>query len=166
MKKIFIYLTLALAAGFSSCSSDDDQPVGPTNQPSQPTQTDTTPKINYVLAKNWQITGFGQGTPGTTTFTDVYKSGFPNCQKDDIFTFGPSDELTIAPGTNKCNSGQTEQKGTWNLNNNSSVMTITNPAQTVIGLNGEFSVIEITASKIILTQIVNSNQYILTFSAI
>ena len=166
MKKYLLLLFLGAAAAFSSCDSDDDTVVPPIQTPPTTTPNDTTPKINYVVAKTWRLSGFTQGDPGSATQSDLFTSGFPNCQKDDIYKFTAPTALTIGTGNNKCNTSETDKTGTWDLNNTSTTFTINNPSQTIIGLNGTFSVKEITASRMILTQVVNGSQYTLTFSAI
>ena len=164
MKKYLLLLLLSAAATFTSCDSDDDKTVTPTQNPGT-TPTDTIPKIQHVTAKTWRITAFTQGSPGSATQSDVFTSGFPNCQKDDIYKFTAPAELTINTGNNKCSSSETDKTGTWDLNNTSTTFTINNPSQTIIGLNGTFSVIEITASRMIISQVVNGSEYTLTFSA-
>lgn len=166
MKKQLLFLFLSAAAAFTSCTKDGDEPVYPNQTLVTPTPADTTPKINYVLAKTWRVTAFTQGNETTNTHSDLFTSGFPNCQKDDVYTFTSPDALKVSTGNNKCAASETDKTGTWDLNNNSTQFTLNNPAQTITGLNGEFSVVEITASKIELKQEVNGSVYTITFSAI
>ncbi|MFC5271065.1 lipocalin family protein [Adhaeribacter terreus] len=164
MKKYTLFLALGASLAFYSCEKKD--PVKPiTHTPNTPPETDTTPKIIYLQAKSWRLTGLTQGAPGSALQADLYKSGFPNCQKDDLYKFNSPDALVVAPGQNTCSSGETEKSGTWNLNNNSTFLTITNPSQTMIGMTGNFAVSEITATKMILKQTVNDSEYTLTFTA-
>jgi hypothetical protein len=165
MKKYAIFLALGASLAFYSCT--EKGPVNPMpNTPAPATPgTDTIPKITYLKAKPWRLTGLTQGAPGSATQADIYKSGFPNCQKDDIYRFNAPNTLLVGTGQNQCSADDAEKNGTWDINNNSTILTMILQAQTMTGMTGSFGVTQLSSSKMVLKQTVSGSEYTLIFTA-
>jgi hypothetical protein len=164
MKKYALLLLLGASALFYSCEPDDPQPVNTTPTKPTNTQPDTIPKSTRLMAKSWRLTGFTQSASGSSVYVDLYESGFPNCQKDDLYKFTAPNVLTVETGNAKCDQNEVAKQGTWELRSNNTVLSLNIPAQTITGLTGDFSVLEISASRIIVARVINSSQYTLMFS--
>jgi len=81
-----------------------------------------------------------------------------DCLKDDILTFFADGKYTIDPSTIKCSPIDKIETGTWTLSGDEKNLTI----------NGEdmMIIVELTKSRLVITQIVGSNKVELTLISI
>ena len=131
MKKSIKYLSLLLIL-FSliaiSCSKDDDDPA---NQSAKTTK-------EYLTAGNWKTTAMTI-SPGISfggvTITDFFAQ-FPACTKDDLVLFNSNGTITDDEGPTKCdpNDPQTTTEGSWSLNSDNTILTITYPGEPAMSL--------------------------------
>ena len=130
MKKSFKYLSVLLIVfSFvaSSCNKDDDSD----NQPTKSTK-------EYLTAGNWKTTAMTI-SPGISfggvTITDFFAQT-PACSKDDLILFNSNGTITDDEGPTKCdpNDPQTTTEGSWSLNSDNTILTISYPGEDAISL--------------------------------
>lgn len=125
MKKLtFLLLSIVLAA--SACKKDDKK----SDDPNTTTPTDTTnkyvSKYTAMITDRWQINAvYIMSKDLKDTIYDYY-SAMKNCEKDNFIQFSAAKTVSVDEGAEKCDpsAAQITTDGNWNLNSDTTVLTI------------------------------------------
>ena len=76
-------------------------------------------KSELLTSGSWKLTAVMADDDGNGTYeTDSYAS-FPDCFRDNYYTFRTNGELELNEGTTKCDAGDPQtETGTWQLTQN------------------------------------------------
>lgn len=168
MKTFYILTILGISAAVVSCEDPTPAPNNTGNTPTQPVNNNPNnlSKTQLITKHTWKLTSFTQGVPGAPTATDLFGSGIPNCQKDDIYKFAVQDSAaTIENGAVKCGTTETTKTGKWYFKNGEGTLALKISGQTTIGLNGDFTLKELGETKMILKQTVSGSEYTSIYTA-
>jgi hypothetical protein len=115
MKKLFS-ISLLFIAVLVGCKDDD-------------AKIDVSAQLT-AATKGWILESIKvTGDPTNTNIVD----SFDDCEKDDSFIFTSDGKYTIANNELKCGSdGATVSTGTWSLNTDKTVLTVTDPDGTTV----------------------------------
>lgn len=97
-------------------------------------------KSELLTSGSWKLTAVMADDDGNGTYeTDSYAS-FPDCHKDNYYTFRTNGELELNEGTTRCDPGDPQtESGTWQLTQN----------DTHLAIGGdEYKLEELTASTL------------------
>jgi hypothetical protein len=157
MNKLLMILALGASVALVSCE-DPAPPLPPGPNPSPATVPDTVNKSRVITNHTWRLTSFLQGN------SELFTSGFRNCQKDDTYDFSTTNTFVIDDSSVKCSpSGSTGS--TWSLSADRSYISLNFATKPIIGLQGDLSIKSISESKMILQQNTGGSVYTATFTA-
>ncbi|MFP4471339.1 MAG: lipocalin family protein [Bacteroidales bacterium] len=136
MKRI-LHLVLMLLVSMAiltatSCKKDDDEKS----------------KTEMLASGSWKMSAWQIDPPidfQGLTYSDLYAL-LPDCSKDDFTTFNDDGTFVDDEGATKCDAGDPQTvPGTWSLNEDAMVITMTQQGETYM-----YDLKEITESKFVL----------------
>jgi hypothetical protein len=133
IRTFFMVLLSGLILAGTSCSKDEDEK---TNK-------------DLLTGKNWKMTAFTINPPVViegVSFSDFY-AFLPACTKDDLTKFNSDGTANFDEGATKCDSGDPQTTyGTWSLNTDQTVLTVT-----ADGLTEAYTIGELTDTTLKFT---------------
>jgi hypothetical protein len=147
MKKQILSFITCLAISiflFTNCKKEDDNPPPPSKTNTQ-----------RMTQSPWKFSA--------ATVSGVNVSGsLQTCQKDNILTFSTAITGSMDEGATKCNAGDPQVNPfTWNFANNETIVHIS----TVLFTGGisDFTLVSISDTQLVLSQVINSQTVVVTF---
>lgn len=164
MKNHFLLFALAAAFTVTSCGKNDDSVPVPAETTIDPANDPAAIKLSSQLLTDhdWKLTAFTQSVPAQNIYNDIYTNNMPACQRDDVYTFGASNTVKVDPGFLTCSTSEQDKTGTWVLKN-AKTLTVNIPGLPQAGQTGEFTIEVLENNKMILKQILNGSEYVVTY---
>jgi len=127
MKKIFFScLLFSLCIAFSCKKKSDDTPAKS--------------KTELLTAHSWRMTGLTSDPKVDMNGDDVYEadifSFWDGCKKDNTYSFGTNNVLTIDEGASKCHASDPQSVTTnWSMQNSESVIHFSDKDHSLISVD-------------------------------